>query len=187
MALVIARSTQHGARAGVAAALGIAAGAFVHIAAAAVGISAVMMTSALAFSIIKWMGALYLLYVGVRLIWVSFQAFPPTDADPATTRNLPAIFAQGFLTNALNPKVAVFFLAFLPQFIDTESPAKVVAFVTLGLLFNLTGTTWNLIVAWLAGRVAGLPAFGRLKSWLERLIGALFVGVGVRLALAERP
>jgi threonine/homoserine/homoserine lactone efflux protein len=188
MALVIARSTQHGTRAGVAAALGIGAGAFVHIAAAAIGVSAVLATSAWAFTTLKWAGALYLLYVGFRLIWDSFGASPQKkapDRTPATT--LRAIFVQGFLTNVLNPKVAVFFMAFLPQFIDADSPSKVLAFVTLGLLFDLTGTTWNLAVAWMAGRAGALSAFGRITAWLERLVGALLVGVGVRLALAERP
>jgi threonine/homoserine/homoserine lactone efflux protein len=188
MALIIARSTQGGARAGVAAALGIGAGAFVHIAAAAIGVSAVLVTSAWAFTTLKWAGALYLLYVGFRLVWDSFGASPrrkAPDRMPATT--LRAIFVQGLLTNVLNPKVAMFFMAFLPQFIDTDSPSKVLAFVTLGLLFNLTGTTWNLAVAWMAGRVGALSAFGRIRAWLERLVGALLVGVGVRLALAERP
>jgi threonine/homoserine/homoserine lactone efflux protein len=101
---------------------------------------------------------------------------------------LPESFVQGFLTNILNPKVAVFFLAFLPQFIDAESPSKVAAaFVVLGLLFDTTGTIWNLGVAWFAGKVGASAWLSQFNTPLNRAIGALFVGVGVRLALAERP
>jgi threonine/homoserine/homoserine lactone efflux protein len=99
---------------------------------------------------------------------------------------LGQVFLQGVLTNALNPKVAVFFLAFLPQFVDADAPSKVAAFIVLGLLFDAVGTAWNLAVAWAAGVFAASSAYGRLAAWLERAIGALFVAVGIRLALAER-
>ncbi len=188
MALIAARSSQHGTRAGVAAALGVGVGAFVHIAAAAIGVSAVLMASAWAFTAIKWLGAAYLVYIGVRMIFGSMEARPPADLPvQTTTADLGSMFAQGFLCNVLNPKVAVFFLAFLPQFIDADAPSKVLAFVTLGLMLDAAGTAWNLGVAWAAGRVGALSAFGRFRSWLERAIGALFIAIGVRLALAERP
>lgn len=188
MALVIARSTQSGPRAGVAAALGIGAGTLVHIAAAAIGISAVIMASATAFTVIKWLGALYLLYIGAQMIRHSLSSQPAdVVASGRNASNLVDAFLQGFLTNVFNPKVAVFFLAFLPQFIDTDAPSKAQAFVVLGLIFNLTGTAWNLAVAVIAGRLGALPAFGHVRAWLERGMGALFVGVGIKLALAERP
>jgi threonine/homoserine/homoserine lactone efflux protein len=188
MALIAARSTQHGTRAGVAAALGVGVGAFVHIAAAAIGVSAVLMASAWAFTAIKWLGAAYLIYIGIRMIFGSFEAALPAELPArTTTADLSGVFLQGFLCNVLNPKVAVFFLAFLPQFIDAEAPSKVLAFVTLGLMLDVAGTAWNLGVAWVAGRVGALSRLGRFRSWLERIIGALFVAIGVRLALAERP
>jgi threonine/homoserine/homoserine lactone efflux protein len=188
MALIVARTTQQGTRAGVAAALGVGAGAFIHIAAAAIGISAIIVASAFAFSVLKWIGALYLIYIGIQILRKSTPK--PTRQEQSQTF-LPAalrqIFAQGVLTNALNPKVAMFFLAFLPQFVDAEASSKVAAFVTLGLIFNVMGTTWNIAVAWSVGKLAGLTGYARAKAWLERAIGALFIGIGIRLAFAERP
>lgn len=187
MALIAARSGQYGVRAGVAAALGVSAGCLVHIAAAALGLSAMMMASAVTFTLLKWLGAAYLVFLGVRMLWGSFK---PHDERTAVAGdrpgNLSGIFLQGLLTNALNPKVAIFFLAFLPQFIDVEASSKVLAFVLLGLLFNVNSTLFNVLVAWAAGRVSSSPAFGRVRAWLERAIGALFIGLGIRLALAER-
>jgi len=188
MALIVARSTQHGTRAGIVAALGVGVGAFVHIAAAAVGISALLVASALAFTVLKWMGALYLTYLGIQMLRASFRG----DARLETYQPLPAhdlrqVFLQGVVTNALNPKVAVFFLAFLPQFVSPDAPAKVVAFITLGLLFDAVGTASNIAVACFAGRLAASSTYGQLKAWIERTIGAIFVLAGIKLALTERP
>ena len=191
MALIIARSTQHGTRAGIAAALGVGFGAFVHIGAAAIGISALILASSAAFTALKWAGAIYLVYIGVAMLRASVRQStgPVTTADAtplSTSPSLRQIFWQGALTNALNPKVAIFFLAFLPQFVDADAPSKIAAFLTLGLLFDAVGTTWNIIVAWLAGRFAASSASASVRTWLERAVGALFVGVGVKLALSER-
>ncbi len=188
MALIIARSTQRGTCAGITAALGVAAGAFVHIAAAAIGISAIVVASAFAFSLLKWVGALYLIYIGIQILRTSIR----TTTRQEHSQTLPLvplrqIFTQGVLTNALNPKVAIFFLAFLPQFVDADAPSKVAAFITLGLVFNATGTAWNITVAWFAGIVGRSTGYARAKVWLERAIGALFLGIGVKLAFAERP
>jgi len=87
----------------------------------------------------------------------------------------------------LNPKVAAFLLAFLPQFVDADAPSKVAAFITLGLIFNATGTAWNIAVAWFAGRVGRSPGYARATVWLERAIGVLFLGIGAKLVFAERP
>jgi len=187
MALIIARSTQYGARAGVAAALGVGVGAFVHIFGAAIGISTLIVASAFAFAVLKWIGAAYLTYLGIQLLRSSFQNTPPTSTQPLRSGGLREVFLQGVLTNALNPKVAMFFLAFLPQFVDADAPAKVTSFITLGLLFNVIGTTWNIGVAFLAGKFAASPAYVRMKAWFERTLGTLFVLVGIKLALTERP
>lgn len=187
MALVVTRSTRSGTRAGLAAALGIGAGTFVHITAAAVGISAIVMASGAAFAAIKWIGALYLIFVGLQMIRGSFSV--PSGAgrsDTAEAADFGPVFLQGFLTNVFNPKVAAFFLAFLPQFIDANAPSKVLAFVLLGSIFCATGTAWNLAVAWMAGRLGAMPVFARAKSWLECVMGVMFIGVGAKLALAER-
>ena len=187
-AYIVGRSAQLGWRGGAMAALSIGAGCFVHIAGAALGLSALLATSALAFSVLKWAGAAYLVYIGLRMLTARAPHLPP---DRATDRrddiSLRTVFWQGFLTNALNPKVALFFLAFLPQFIRPDAPSKVLAFATLGLVFNLNGTLWNLGVAWFTARVTALRSVGRARIWLERGIGGLFVALGARLALAERP
>jgi threonine/homoserine/homoserine lactone efflux protein len=194
MGLIIARSTQQGTRAGIIAALGVGVGAFIHIAAAAIGLSALIVTSALAFTVLKWAGALYLVYLGIQLLRSPFANEAPYEGTasmqtsrPLAVARLRQIFLQGVLTNALNPKVAMFFLAFLPQFVSADAPSKVAAFIALGLLFNVVGTTWNIAVAWFTGRFAASSASLRLRAWLARVIGALFVGVAIKLALTEQP
>jgi RhtB (resistance to homoserine/threonine) family protein len=188
IAYIVARSAQCGVRGGVAAAFGITAGCLVHIAAAAIGVSAILMTSALAFNVLKWIGAAYLVYVGFKMVFASRRAqeSPQSFMRSPTAVKTRTIFFQGFLTNVLNPKVALFFLAFLPQFIRSDASSKAMAFVVLGLVFASTGTVWNLIVAWTAGRLAtAWSGLGSMRQWLERSLGALFVGLGVRLALSD--
>jgi RhtB (resistance to homoserine/threonine) family protein len=187
MALIVARSTQHGTRVGIIAALGVGVGAFIHIAAAAIGISALLLASAAAFTALKWIGAAYLTWLGIQMLRSSFErkprSQPQLSSPPGSVRQ---VFLQGVLTNALNPKVAAFFVAFLPQFVDADAPSKVASFVTLGLMFNVVGTTWNIAVAWFAGKFATSNTYSGLKAWLERVIGTLFVVVGIKLALSER-
>jgi threonine/homoserine/homoserine lactone efflux protein len=184
---VVSRGAAQGVRAGAAAALGIGAGCFVHIAAAALGISALLAASATAFTIVKFIGAAYLTYVGLSLLWsLRSRRLRPETAVPTMARvSLRAIFKQGFLTNALNPKVALFFLAFVPQFIDPRTGHTALAFLLLGLVFNFTGTLWNLIAAWFAARAAKGLKSTRLSAWLNGCVGALFVLLGVRLAFAK--
>jgi threonine/homoserine/homoserine lactone efflux protein len=183
MALVMARSMRDGVRAGAVAALGVGAGAFVHIAAAAIGLSVILAQSALAFAVVKWLGVAYLVVSGVRLLLARpAQAEAATPAAPAPLR---MVFAQGFLTNALNPKVALFFLAFLPQFIDPVASDKAMAFVVLGLVFNINGTLVLLAVALAAARLAALPSFAVIRTRLDKVLGALFVGLGARLAFTQ--
>lgn len=184
-ALVIGQSMRHGLRGGVLAALGVSAGCYVHIAAAAIGLSALLLTSALAFTAIKWIGVCYLCYVGLRMLLARETSFQAAGDQPKQSNS---IFWQGFLTNVLNPKVALFFLAFLPQFIDANAPQKALAFVLLGLIINVGGTAWLLMVAWAASRTtSAIRDSTRVKLWLERAIGTMFVALGVKLALSERP
>jgi threonine/homoserine/homoserine lactone efflux protein len=181
LALIGARSAAHGFRSGAAAALGVGAGCFVHVAAAALGLSALIASSAAAFTVLRWVGATYLVWLGIGLLRGGDAAAPASTAGPAIT--LRRSFAQGFLTNALNPKVALFFLAFLPQFIDTAATHKALAFIALGVVFAFNGTLVNVafaaLVARLRGAVGAKPSIGR---WLGRGVGALFVALGVRLA-----
>jgi len=180
---IVGRSTAQGRHAGAVAAVGIGAGTLVHVLAAALGLSAILAASATAFTVVKWIGAAYLVYVGISLIKSSWSV-PLCAAAAPLTPSLRNVFIQGFLTNVLNPKVALFFLAFLPQFVVADAPSKPLALMSLGLIFDLNGTAWNLLVAWSTGRRSGrrsLPAaFGR---WFNRSVGALFVCIGIRLAL----
>ncbi|GAB3422888.1 LysE family translocator [Massilia agilis] len=184
--LIMTRSATQGWRAGVTAALGIGAGVFVHVFAAALGLSAVLATSATAFTVVKLAGAAYILYMAAGLLMSKRRG------DAAAPVALPAlpyrkIFAQGFLTNVLNPKVAVFFLAFVPQFISADAPNKALAFVILGCIFNINGTLWTtglaLFTAKASQRVKLNPS---LSLWLNRATGGLFVWLGVKLALAKQ-
>jgi threonine/homoserine/homoserine lactone efflux protein len=188
---VLSRAAARGTVAGVWAALGIGLGCFVHIAFAALGLSAILASSAAAFTVVKWIGAAYLIYVGISMLrqrrgLVASLPESPERASPQQV-SLAAIFWQGFLTNVLNPKVALFFLAFVPQFIDVASPTKVQAFLLLGAIFNTTGTAWNLFVAWAAAFMAKrLKLASRVGVWLNRSLGAMFVALGVRLGLSGR-
>ena len=145
-AYIVGRSAQMGWRGGAAAALGISCGCLVHVFAAAIGLSALLMASSAAFTVIKWAGAAYLCFIGLKML-LSRQ--PADDAaiggaaiSPRQMFSLRQVFWQGTATNVLNPKVALFFLAFLPQFVDADAPHKPAAFLSLGLIFVFTGTLW---------------------------------------------
>ena len=157
---IVGRSASQGARAGAVAALGIGAGCFVHVSAAALGLSALLSASALGFAIVKYVGAAYLFYLGVSMIFR--RSRPANPAKALAPESLSRVFWGGFLTNALNPKVALFFLAFLPQFIDPASPSKGLGMLFLGVVFTFNGTLWNLFVAWssatVSSRVKASPA-----------------------------
>lgn len=183
---IVGRSSTQGARAGIVAALGIGTGALVHVCAAALGLSALLAASAAAFTAVKMVGAAYLVYVGISLI--RSRSSTPSSPIAANHRqtSMRGIFFQGFLTNLLNPKVALFFLAFLPQFVSSDAASKPLAFLFLGVIFDLNGTIWNLFVAWSTARISKrLAAGGWFKTWFNRCVGGLFVFVGIRLALAH--
>jgi threonine/homoserine/homoserine lactone efflux protein len=181
---IVGRSSTQGWRAGVFAALGIGAGTLVHICAAALGLSAILAASAAAFTAVKIVGAVYLLYVGVTLIWSARTAGNSPGAPAIRPASIRGIFVQGFLTNVLNPKVALFFLAFLPQFVASDASSKPLAFLFLGAVFDFNGTIWNLMIAWSTARLSRRLALGgAFKQWFNRCVGAVFVFIGVRLAL----
>jgi RhtB (resistance to homoserine/threonine) family protein len=181
---IATRSATQGVKAGVAAALGIGAGCFVHILAAALGVSAILAASSTAFAFIKYVGAAYLVYVGISLL--RSRPAAAQDAKPVSVAPIRAIFAQGFLTNVLNPKVALFFLAFVPQFIEPSSENKALAFIVLGAIFNFNGTLWCLVLAWVTARASSFSFSRRMGAWLSRAAGAVFVLLGVRLALGKQ-
>ena len=170
-----------GKRAGIASALGIGVGSVCHTCAAAVGLSAFLATSAWAFTAVKLAGACYLIYLGLRTLLHREDTFEPSGGSSAVS--FAAAFRQGVVTNLLNPKVALFFLAFLPQFIDAVTPAKVPAFLILGFTFVCTGTIWCLFLVWFADVISRrLRHDRRVSAWLHRAVGGLFVALGIRLA-----
>jgi threonine/homoserine/homoserine lactone efflux protein len=182
---ILGRSIAQGRQIGVASALGISSGGVVHTLAAALGLSAVLATSASAFVALKVVGAVYLVYLGVRMLITRTSAAGSTDI--AGLVNVWTAFRQGMLTNVLNPKVALFFLALMPQFIEPDSPTKVGAFLVLGLTFLSTGTVWCLVLALGASRVQSFFASRqRALHGLSQMSGALFIFLGLRLAASKQ-
>lgn len=188
---IVTNSLRSGARAGVVAALGITAGCFVHVFAAALGLGALLAASAAAFTVLKYLGAAYLLWLGIRLLAprgsspsAELLAVKAGDAQGYDAR---AVFLGGFLTNVLNPKVVLFFLAFVPQFIAPEAQNKAEVFVLLGMVFNLNAfpvnAGWALAAGWLAGRQVVRRGVRRL----EQAAAFMFIGFGLKLALADNP
>ncbi len=186
--LVVTRSAAQGWRAGSAATLGICAGTFVHILAAALGLSAVLAASSVAFAVVKYVGAAYLLYVGVTMLFTKHGSGSAATAESRSPgQSYSRILLQGFLTNVLNPKVALFFVAFVPQFIDAQSANAPAGFLLLGIIFNTTNAIWCHILALVTAFTRNkVRTSERVATWLNRAIGAMFVSFGVRLALTQR-
>ncbi len=183
---ILGRSLASGRPAGIAAALGITVGSVIHTCFAALGLSALLATSPSAFMAVKFAGAAYLLYIGVRALLARAGGLAAGQAGPAIDGRWTA-FRQGILNNLLNPKVALFFLALMPQFILAGSEHKVLAFLALGLTFVTLGVMWCLVLALGAAHLRSL--FLRRPSmaiWLNRVAGAMFIGLGLRLATARQ-
>lgn len=185
MIYVASRSTSQGISAGYFSALGIFIGCFVHIIAAVLGLSVIIAQSALLFEAIKYIGAGYLLYMGIKMLMTKSAA--TTGIRKLPSQNNWRLLKQGIFTNALNPKVALFFLSFLPQFVNPKSPHVKLELLTLGLWFAVQGTLVLLLVAVVLGRTAGLlkrnPTFW---IWQERFTGCILIALGIRLAVFSR-
>jgi threonine/homoserine/homoserine lactone efflux protein len=183
-AYIVGRSAQFGWRGGAAAAIGISCGCLVHVFACAAGLSALLAASAAAFTTVKWVGAAYLCYIGITMLLARQAQRAPAAVGDSQILSLRRVFWQGALTNVLNPKVALFFLAFLPQFVAADSPHKPLAFLLLGAIFIFNGTLWCLGIAAFAARTARRMArSGRAMAWINRALGGMFVYLGTRLAL----
>ncbi len=183
MLYVLATGSRAGRKGGVLAACGVGAGCAVHTCAAATGLSALLVSSAAAFTLVKWAGAAYLVYLGVKaLVAPAGLAAGPGLAPPDER-----VFRRALVTNVLNPKVAIFFLAFVPQFVEVGRGRVPLQFVVLGLTFCATGTLVNALVGLGAGQVRrALDARPRLAQGLDRATGAIFVGLGLRLVFEPR-
>ena len=186
--LTVTRTLQGGAKAGMAAALGINAGCVVHAMAAAFGLAALLAVSATAFLAIKWLGAAYLLWLAVGMARAALRTGAPAKAlVTASNRPAWADFRVGVLTNALNPKVALFFLAFLPQFIAPATTHKTLAFLALGLLFVLQSSLFLLVVVMLATRLRRLPSSPHSARLLQGGGALLFMLLALRLLGTRQP
>jgi len=185
---IVSHALRGGRRVGVAAALGVVAGCFVHVLGAALGLGVLLAGSALAFGVLKWVGAAYLFWMGAKaLLQRGGDAAPLAQGAAAgASDDVAGAFRRGFVTNVLNPKVVLFFLAFLPQFIAHDTTDKTAVFLALGVVFNLGSLPVNLGWAWAAAWMAGHPAVQRRLHWLDRVAGVLFIGFGVKLLMSER-
>lgn len=183
-ALVLTRSVSDGKKAGILTAIGLNIGTLFHTVAAALGLSAVLATSALAFAVVKYLGAAYLIYLGLRA-WLNKEG--PIDPQSPAVGSSRQVLGKAILTGILNPKVALFFLAFLPQFIDPARGAVLLQFLVLGSLLAgldvLYETILVLIADTMSGWIRGNTSF---NLWRGRVTGAVLVGLGVRLAFTTR-
>jgi threonine/homoserine/homoserine lactone efflux protein len=183
MLYVATRSTGQGVKAGIISSLGIMAGCFVHTIAAVAGLSFILRESAIAFSVVKYLGAAYLIYLGIRSFISKDNVLAISKADPASNKK---IFLQGAITNILNPKVALFFLAFLPQFISVDSANASMMILLLGIWFNISGTLVNIGVAFIFGKMGNWMSGQQwFTKWQQKLTGAVLFFLGVKIALAK--
>lgn len=185
VAYVAGQSLVHGRRAGVLSALGVALGGCLHTLSCAIGLTALLAASPSAFITIKYLGAAYLVYLGLRMLLTNATVAP--DRPTIARLNDRALLLRGFLTNASNPKVLLFYVAFFPQFVVADSADKTAAFLLLGAVFVVLGLINDIGVAWIAAKaaraVSGKP---QIRQWVDRVIGLTFIGLGVRLALTHK-
>jgi len=183
-ALVLARSINEGAKDGILTGIGLNIGTIVHAIAAALGLSAILATSATAFTIVKFLGAGYLVYLGVQAL----RSKTPLDRQAQiTSANSRQAFRKAVITGILNPKVAIFFLAFLPQFVNPARGFVFLQFLILGLILALLDICYESVLASIAGRLSNwFMQSPRFALWRQRATGAVLIGLGVRLALTER-
>ena len=195
MAYIIGQTAVHGRKIGFFSSFGVVSGAFVHVFAAALGLSAILATSALAFSIVKWVGVAYLVWLGIGALRSSFaKSSSASDIDDiasarVTAHNVTAFQAwrQGAMIDVLNPKVAIFFMAFLPQFVHPEQGHGALQFLILGTTVNLIGLVVEGAIVLMVGAAAlRIKGNGAIGAWLQRSLGAMFIALGVRLAITEQ-
>lgn len=185
MMYMLGRCLAQGRRAGILSAIGFNLGGYVHLTAAVLGLSAILATSATAFTVVKWIGAAYLVYLGLSALW-SKQATLAIEADATAGRRSRTILWQAFLSDVLNPKVALFFLALLPQFVDRSAPHPTLQIILLGVTVNAIGLPTNIAIACCAARITrGLRRSGSVTLWLRRGLGALFIALGLRIAVEK--
>jgi threonine/homoserine/homoserine lactone efflux protein len=185
MVYMLARCIAQGRRAGMLAALGFNLGGYVHLTAAVLGLSAILATSSVAFTVLKWLGAGYLIYLGIRALR-SNQGPLVITGEGLASRNSRTIVWQAFLSAVLNPKVAVFFLALLPQFVSVNAAHATLQILLLGVTVNMIALPTNLVLVCFSARLTeALRRDLRFSRWLQRSMGALFVALGLRLVVEK--
>lgn len=180
---IISRTIAQGRKAGIMSVLGIATGSIIHTALAAAGLSIIIAQSPVLFTIIKYAGAAYLFYIGVQMIFSKLSGLQLHRPENEKYKN---IYWQAVITNVLNPKVALFFISFLPQFIDPAYPDTYLSFLFLGLSFTVTGTVWCLILAFFASFISGAMIKNkRTGAYLNKVCGFILVGLGIKVVLTR--
>ena len=183
---ILSRSIAHGRNAGILSALGIGSGSIVHTMFAAFGLSIIISKSILVFSIIKYLGSIYLVYLGIRMIIDKSRLQFKESTQFARTKSVK-IYRDAALTNILNPKVALFFIAFLPQFIEPTFKSSIIPFIALGLTFTFTGTLWCVVLALFSSQIfLRLRNNQKLSLYLNKTCGAILIGLGIKVALIDR-
>lgn len=186
-AWIVAQSMAGGARRGLIAALGLETATAIHALAAGLGLSALLATSAAAYELVKYAGAAYLVWLGIKA-WRESASSQPQAATSPSVIAMRTVYLRSVATGVLNPKVALFFLAFLPQFVHPERGLVWLQFLVLGALLSIIGFANSAFLAYATGRMgARLGGHPGLARWRQRAVGALFVGLGLRLALQARP
>lgn len=182
MIFIMSRSVVSGRKAGIYALLGINLGSYVHLIAAVFGLSVILATSAIAFTTVKWIGAAYLVYLGIQAIAAKTGAIHIDTGLPKQVSNR-AIFWQGFITDVLNPKVALFYIAILPQFVNASAGHTTLQFIALGATLNVIGIMTNLFNVYFASALTRrLRDNARISWWLHKVVGMVFIGLGIHLA-----
>lgn len=182
--LVLTRTIQGGRKVGIATGLGVACGDLIHTLCAALGLSAILMTSAAAFNAVKWAGAAYLIYLGVRAFMAKTGTHARLELPAVTPRQA---FFQAIGAEVLNPKTAIFFLAFLPQFVHPESGSSLVQFAVLGLIFSVLSAIYTSLLAISIRPLSrGIKGLSTLRRWEGKIIGTLFMGLGLKVAFQQR-
>ncbi|MEZ4810862.1 MAG: LysE family translocator [Allomuricauda sp.] len=183
---ILGRSLGQGKKAGVLSALGICTGSIFHIIFATMGLSIILAKSATAFEIVKYLGAAYLIFIGLKAILKKSNGDFELNTKHKTA-DYRKIYVSGILTNVLNPKVALFFLAFLPQFIDPNYAQSPIPFLILGTTFLTTGTIWCLILASFSSKLSDrIRKNYKAKKWLDKITGGIFIALGIKLALSNK-
>jgi threonine/homoserine/homoserine lactone efflux protein len=183
-ALVITRTISEGRKAGIITALGLNTATFVHAIAAAVGLSAILATSATAYTIVKYLGAAYLIYLGIK----AFSKQEKGESSASTRgKGSTGPFAKAFITGLLNPKVALFFLAFVPQFVDPRHGWVILQFITLGAILAILDIVYESLLAVIAATMSNkFTQDGKFSLWRQRITGTVLIGLGVRLFFMEK-